>query len=403
MHISFAGWAMLLPLLALAPTAPAKASEPTLHALVESAWQRSPQARTLLARQDETAAAQALAASWLAAAPVLGVSQRSDRWTEQRKRREDEVSLSTPLWLPGQKARRMDLAQASAHESDALLAKARLDIAGQVRNRLWEAAAAREVEREKEDHWQHLRELAQDVDRRVAGGDLPRSDSLLAQQEVASARAAMLLARREAREALARLTLLTGAAALPEPVAEPVPASSEPAPLRVHAAQAAERRARAAVAAASAQAAAAPTLALTMRRERDGALAPSERSVGVALQIPLVGKQRNRPAETAAATQLASASAELAMAQAEVELELDLARSRVRDAVEGVALAQQRATAMEEHTRLLQRAFALGERSLAELLRSRIMSHEARIAVRQQHVALGQAHAGLNQALGIIP
>lgn len=389
-----AGLALLLPICAAATS---------LHDLVESAWQRSPQARALLARQDETAASRELAGSWLAAAPVLGLSQNHDRWTDQRGKRESEVALSTTIWMPGQKARRADYAQAAAAELDAQIQRARLEIAGMVRARMWAAAAAQEQLLEKEDHFAHLQELAQDVQRRVAAGDLPRSDALLAQQEALTAHAALIAARSNAKAALSRFTVLTGQPTLPPMAVEPAPQSETPAPDRMQAAQTAEQRARAAIAAATVQPSAAPTIAISMRRERDGIGSPNDRSIGLALQIPLPGKARNRPLEAAAATQVAAASAELAQTQAEVDAELALAKARFEDAAESLKVAEQRAAAASEHTRLFEKAFALGERPLPELLRSRIQTHEAQLAARQQRVALGQARAELNQALGIVP
>jgi outer membrane protein TolC len=409
MHVSrllgaVACLALLCParLLAQVPVSLA-GQEPTLHALVESAWQRSPYARTLLARQEEARAGADLAGSWTASPPVLGLAQRSDRWTDKQERRETEVSLAASLWLPSQQARRADLAHAGVAEIASLIALARLDIAGQVRSRLWAAVAAHETEREREDHWRHLQELAQDVARRVAAGDVPRADALLAQQEVSTARMTLVTARRDSKAAMARLSVLTGVVTLPALPHEAPPEGAEPVAVRLQAAQAAERRARAAVAAAPAQANAAPAITLSMRRERDGKFAPSDRSIGIALHIPLVGKQRNRALESAAATQLANASAELALTAATLESELELARSQLLDAEERLAQAELRAAAAQEHTRLFQRAFELGERSLADFLRSRIQHHEAQMAVRQERAALGLARAELNQALGIVP
>jgi len=398
-----AGLAFLLPALASAQLAAPPLPQASLHTLVESAWQRSPQASTLRARKDEASAEQELARSWLAAAPALGLSQRSDRWTEQRGRQETEVAFSATVWTPGQKARRATYTQAFAAELNAQVQQARLEIAGQVRTRLWEALAAQEQVEEKQILQQHLQELAQDVQRRVAAGDLPRSDALLAQQELIIAQSGLIAARGNARAALSRFTVLTGQATLPPAAAEPAPPPAAAVPVRMQAAQAAEQRARTAIAAATAQQSAAPTIALTMRRERDSVQGPNDRSIGLALQIPLVGKQRNRPLEAAAATQLATASAELAQTQAQVDAERAVAQDRVHDAQEALQLAEQRAAAAQEHTRLLDKAFALGERSLPELLRSRIQDHEAQLGLRQQRIAVGQALADLNQALGIIP
>lgn len=58
---------------------------------------------------------------------------------------------------------------------------------------------------------------------------------------------------------------------------------------------------------------------------------------------------------------------------------------------------------MHEHTQLIEKAFRLGERGLAELLRSEVLSHEADVAVNQQQIAVGLARARLNQAFGVIP
>ncbi|QBE62361.1 TolC family protein [Pseudoduganella lutea] len=396
--------ACMLPPLSSAQDTLAASATPTLHALVEAAWQRSPLARTLAARQQETAAAREVAASWLAAAPTLGVLDRSDRWTDQRNARETELSLSAPIVLPGQHCARRQLAERAGDELDAQLLQARLAIAEEVRNRLWEAAAAREVLAEKNDHLHHLEELAADVDRRVKAGDLARSDGLLARQEVLAATTDLALARGRAGEALARFRLVTGAATLPDMAPEPLPVDSNATDhARLRAAQAAETRARAAVALASASRQAPPTVALSMRRERDGNVLGVDRSIGIALQIPLSGKLRNRPAEALAGTQLATASAELAQTQAIVDTDLALAQDQLANARAALEAATDRAAALREHTALFAHAFRQGEKPLADLLRSRALTHEAEVAVRQQRVALALAHAQMNQASGILP
>ena len=80
-----------------------------------------------------------------------------------------------------------------------------------------------------------------------------------------------------------------------------------------------------------------------------------------------------------------------------------LAQEQLANAEAALAAAASRAKAMHEHKALLEKAFRLGERSLADVLRSRALSHEADVALRQQRVALGLAHAQLNQARGLLP
>ena len=385
------------------PSAPA--AGPTLPALVELAWQRSVAARTLDARQDEASAGRAVAQSWLAGAPTLGLSERSGRWTGDRAQHETEISVAAPVLLPAQQSARQQLAARSIDEVQAQLHRARLEVAGAVRARLWEAAAARELLAEKEGHLHHLEDLRGEVRRRVAAGDMARSDGLLADQEVLAAQGDISHAKGRLREAMARFELLTGVAELPmlEPEPEPPtpPAAADHARLR--AAEASEQRARAAVGLASASVQGAPTVALSMRRERDSATTNADRSIGLAVHIPLGGKVRNRPAETLAATQLATAAAELNEARAALVIEQSQARSQLDYAREALQTATARARLMHEHTALFDKAFKQGERGLAELLRSRTLSHEADVAVRQQRVALGMAHARLNQVLGILP
>lgn len=374
----------------------------TLHDAVESAWQRSVPARTLEARQAEADAARSTARSWIAGAPIVGLAQRSDRWTDQRDRRESEVSLAAPFWLPAQKAARTALAASSTDELAALRLHARLNVAGEVRTRAWEAAAARETLAERTDHLHHLEELAADVQRRVGAGDLARTDALLAQQEVHAAQIAVAQAAPQAGAALARYRVLTGLAELPDLQPEPL-AEGEPGHLRLRAAAATQQRASAALRVAEASRSAPPSVGLSYRHEQDGALPGPVRSVAIALQIPLGGKTRNSPVEAQAQTQLASAAAELAQAQATIEADLSQAQEALAGARTALAAATARAAALREHTALIDKAFRLGERGLADVLRSRVMSHEAAVAVRQHRIALGLAHAQLNQAQGILP
>lgn len=393
---------MAAPLAGTAPLALAQAG-PTLHAAVESAWQRSTDGSTLDARQEETSAAREAARSWIAGNPVLGLSQRSDRWTDRAGQRESEVSLSAPVWLPGQKSARQALAARSGDALTAATAQARLALAGEVRAKLWEVAGAQAALAEQQAHLQHLQAIADDVQRRVKAGDLARSDGLLAQQEVLATKSDVAAATIKAAEALAQFRVLTGLPAIPPAEPEPVADTPQAPHPRLAAALAASQRAQAELGLVSASRSEPPTVGVTMRREQDDNLGTPTRSVVLALQIPLGSRARNRPQESAARTQIANAAAEAAQAGASVEAELIVARQRLDHARLGLEAASARAAAMREHTALFDRAFRMGELGLSELLRSRILSHDAQMAERQQRVAVGLAHAQLNQALGVTP
>jgi outer membrane protein TolC len=370
---------------------------------VERAWSRSEQISTLKAQQAEAAAARAAAGSWIAGSPTLGLSQRTDRWTRQGEQRESEVSLSTPVWLPGQQSARQALAARSTEEVSAQLWMARLAVAGEVRSRLWEAAGARETLAEKADHLHHMEELADEVLSRVKAGDLARSDGLLATQEVNAAQVDVSIAKTKAASALASYRVLTGFSSLPELEPEPLHPAGELVNAQLAAAQATEQRALAGLHLAEASRSAPPSIGVSFRHEQERALGEPKRSIAISLQIPLGSKGRNRPAEALAQTQIASANARAEQAAANVESDAQLALEQLANAQEGLAAAIDRAAALHEHLSLIKQAFRLGERGLAEVLRSNALKHEADVSVRQQRVALGLAHAQLNQARGILP
>lgn len=393
------GAVLILP---LAASAAAPAPTP-LHALVEQAWQRSPTARGTAARQGEIDAARDLSGAWIAGQPELGLSQRSGHWSDQNGARESEVSLSAPFWMPGQRSARRNLAHQSATELQAQMRKVRLDIAGAVRMQLWDAAASQALLEEKVAHLQHTEELADEVKRRVAAGDLARVDALLADQEIQAVRIAIEAAKAEAHASLAKLRILTGpGAALPaEP--EPLAATTDTENPRLQAARATESRARAALRLAESSRSAPPTVSLSMRDQRELAMGSSERSLGISLQVPIGTAGRNRPAEAEVQTQIALAAAEAEQAADVMQVELALARRQLDHARAALAAAGARVGATREHQQLIEKAFRLGERGLADLLRSRALAHDAQVSQRQQQVALGRAHAQFNQASGVLP
>ncbi len=403
MHISYA-CRLCLAVMATLTASSALSQSPSLNLsnAVQAAWRISPQARTLEAKRDEMRAGLESARTWVAGSPVLGLSQRSDRWTDRNGAKESEVSISAPLWLPGHKAAREAVAQSNTEDLEAQIAVARLALAGEVRERLWTVAAARESLAEASDHQGHLEALTEEVMRRVEAGDLARSDGMLARQEVLAAQSAVANARAKEQEALMRYRVLTGQTDIPSNPLEPLAAAvSTPHP-RALAAIAGLQRSKAALKAADAIRSDPPTVGLLMRKDQGGS-GDSSRTIGVAIQIPIGTSARNRPLEAAARTQSETAAAEFSQADLLLQAESDLARQQLLAAQESWQRASERAALTREHATLIEKSFRAGERGLGDLLRAQALAHEADAAERQQKVAVGLAHARVNQALGIIP
>lgn len=396
----------LIVLIAIGITPIAALSQPATNGLkvaIDAAWQRSPQARALEAKRDEAQASKEVAGSWIANSPSIGLGQRSDRWTDQDGIRENEISVSVPIWLPGQKTAREMLAQNSAEDLEAQIVQARLTLAGEVRERLWAVVIAQEALAETQDHLHHLEGLTDEVMRRVKAGDLARTDGLLAQQEMLAAKNLVAAALAKEREAITRYMVLTGQTDIPQAEPESLAISVQDTHPRILSTRSAVAKAQASLHAVNAIRRDPTTVSLLIRQERYPFTSDTNRSIGFALQIPLDTRIRNRPLETATHTQIATANAEAILAETALQADIELANQQLTAAQSALVTATERAALTREHTQLIEKAFRLGERGLAEVLRSQALSHEAGVAERQQRAAVGLAHARLNQALGIIP
>ncbi|MEC4721635.1 TolC family protein [Noviherbaspirillum sp. CPCC 100848] len=375
----------------------------SLKAAVEAAWQRSPQARTLEAKRDEILAGHEAARSWIAGSPSIGVSERSDRWNNRAGSREREISLSAPVWMPGQVSARRMQADAEAAELEARIASLRLTLAGEVRERIWAVAAAKESLAEATLRQNTIEATAGDVMRRVKAGDLARTDGMLAQQEALAAKAGVVDTQLKLREALLRFTTLTGITDIPPMEPEPLAAVAVESHPRLYASKAAVRNAQALLDVASKTRSEPPTVGVALRREREAFGGETASSVTLGIEIPIGTVARSRPLETAARTRLATASAEASQSEAMLQADIALAREQMSASEQALDVSASRVALAREHAQLIEKAFRMGERGLADMLRAQSLLHEAEAAERQQRVALGLARARLNQAFGVSP
>lgn len=388
-----------LPLLALLAL---PAHGQTLQQVFEKAWSLAPQARVVEARRGEAEASRLQAGSLLADAPRISIGQRSDRWNDDRGKREEEIGLSLPLWLPAQKSARSALADADLAEQKEATAATRLLVAGELRQALWNLLLARQEASLAEQRLKLLRALEADVARRVKVGELARTDLLLASQESAAAQGTQLDAEARVLRAAQRYRVLTGSEALPGDPHEALREPPAPHP-RLAAAQAGSTQARAGLQLAQTSTRDAPSLGVQMRRERDVYGAAQRDSVGFTFTLPLATEARNAPQIARANTALIDAESRLQRLQAEIEAEQQEATHWLATSRQALQLAEAREQAASERLLLLKRSFTLGEAPLPELLRAQAAASEAGLELARAKVRLSAAHAALNQARGITP
>ena len=382
-----------------------------LRDALESAWQRAVASREAAAQQRGAEADRAVAASRWAGPPALALSHRNDRLHRSAGQRETEVELAVPLWLPGQRAARAGMAEASVARARAAEEVARLHLAGELREAAWQLTALRAELAQTEVQALALGQLAADVERRVRAGDLARADNLAAQAEHHAAVAAQAEARQRLKAAQARWALLTGQPALPDlsvpGLAAGAAGSFVTAPQAVHPelrlAEHVTELARQRVELMRRSQRDAPELTIGLRQDVPGRGDATRGSLAVGFRWPLGTDDRNRPLQAQALSELDIAQAHELRLRERLDTELATARE-AQQSVQGQLEAETaRARLLRERATLIEKSFRAGESPLPDLLRALAAAAQADSAVARQAAARGLAHARLQQALGLLP
>ncbi|MEJ7931448.1 TolC family protein [Ramlibacter sp. AN1015] len=389
--------AVLLGFLALACSAWAQ-PQPTLTEAVESAWQLSPQARSLLSRQAELDARARAAGAFLAGPPALSLSHRAGRG-QASGARETEAEISAPLWQP-----RLRTATKSQIDADRQLLATQIDatklkLAAEARE-LAAAVALAQVERDAaERKLTEAAALAADVERRVRAGDTARIDLLRAQGAVREAEAMRAVAEGSLSRAQSTWRALTGLSQVAALAEAPVPHATHPL---VSAAEAQWNAARARLRLADADRSDPMEVGVGVVRERPGPGAADENAIQVSLRIPLGGDIRNGARIAAARAELDAAGAELDAARRQVEADRQAASAEVAAAQRAHQLALERERLAREAQELVATSHRLGESDLPTRLRADAERFEAELARARAALEARRAITRLNQSNGSV-
>ena len=394
---------------ALPSPAPAAAGTVGLRAALDAAWPRAVAARTSDGQRRLAEAERAAARSFWAAPPALELSHRNDRLQQNAGKRETEIGVAVPLWLPGQRAARSGTAAAAAAQALAAEQVARLQLAGELRETAWQMAALQAETDAADSQAQALKQLADDVERRVRAGDLARADALAAQAEQWAAAALQSDARQRLQAARGRWTLLTGLAAAPDLTAAPerdAAGASEPPAARHPELQLAgltAELARKRVELMRHSRRDAPELSVGARQDVGGRAEASQGSFVIGLRLPFGTDDRNRPLEAAALAELDVAETQELRLRERLDSDIATARDAQRAAAAQLDAETARARLLRERAGLMDKSYRAGETPLPELLRALAAASQADSAVARHTAALGLAHARLQQALGLLP
>ncbi len=400
--------AAALLLLLAAASALAQAGEggapPTLAAAIDRAVARAPQAMLPGAAGDEAQAWRRRASSWLGAPPSAYGAYYGDRMTGNEGTSEADAGLRLPIWNVGQRESAGAVAGAADREALTIARAVRLEVAGLVRETVWEARLAEVRVTAAQEALGAVRRLAESVAKRVRGGDLPRVDRPLAQAEVKARETALVEAEAELANAFARYQRITGLARLPSPAEERRIGSPEVTEEHPFLAVGAARASREAANARWLQSARQGNPNVTLGVRRDAARdAGSANLLLLGLDIPFAAErftatgvaERNRArVEAEVATRLVARG---------LGLDLEQAARRIDADERALAIAREQSLLADEVLVANEKAFAAGEIDLFTLIRVQNQAQAARTAARERAVLLERDVARYNQISGIVP
>lgn len=381
------------------------AASVSLRTALDAAWQRAVAARESNGQRRRAEADRAAAARFWAAPPSLELSHRDDRLQDNAGKRETEIGVAVPLWLPGQRAARAWAVEASAAQALAAEQMARLRLAGELREAAWQLNALQAQAAEADTQAKLLKQVANDVERRVRAGDLARADALATQAEQLASSALQSDVHQRLQAARARWTLLTGLTAAPDLTTADIgvePATAAPHPELQFASQTTEL-ARKRVELMRHSRRDTPELTVGLRQDVPGRAEASQGSLVVGLRLPFGTDDRNRPLEAAALVELDVAETHEQRLRERLDSDIAAARDAQRAAEVRLETETARARLLRERANLIDESFRAGETPLPDLLRALAAAAQADSAAARQTAALGLARARLQQALGLLP
>lgn len=374
----------------------------TLSSLLITTLERHPQAGVLAARSATIDAETKYAKRWLPDSTELSAFHMSDRSFDDIGVYENEVALSFPMWLPGEKKAQSRLGEVLSASRASNEAEFRWRVSGQLRQQLWQLRLAVRQWQLSVEHEQRLGEVLAQVTLFADVGELSRADQLATMEEYAIWKGETMQLEAEYMDAIRLYRSLTGLESIPAQIDETLSGLQQ-----VEQDHPALRQAMDRMAEASAftevirqRSNGRPSLDVFWRDFRGDAQAPGVNALGIGFAVP-IGKSPRREPEAAKAYEVfAVAEAELLATKRELDLQHHEANHVFHTTRERLQNSEIIVNAATERHQLDKLAYELGEFSTREWLRR--LSQLKKI--EQSHELLliqqGAAIAAYNQAVG---
>lgn len=375
-----------------------------LHDVLDITFARNPAQARLQSLESVVSARKLVANALLPASPALIVAHQNDALASGRNEREWQAELELPVWQLNQRSNRLKVADATRTNVSATGASLKLQVAGLLRDALWDIAFNDNNLSLATNRLELARELERDVDARFNAGEMAKTDVMLAQQETLRVQKEQLRAEAEVMHARHRYYLLTGLHELPGSYTELQSAVQDYSQSSIWlAAEAKLGLAETERNLVQIESRENLHLSLNMRRARGAFDNLSNESVGLKVRIPFGEDARSAPMRAAAQLGVGDAVTELNTLRYALETLIHEAEHNLTVSRAELVIANRRFDIAQESARLAQKAFKLGEIDLVSLLRVQSQTYEAERAFSTRKIQLQWDIARYNQVVGVLP
>ncbi len=380
----------------------------TLGEVIEAATSNFPRSRLAEAFREQARAWDRRSGGILAGPVMLGVSYAGDQVGDDTGQWGIDTDLTFMLWKWGQKSAAHEMADESALYARKFQEAMKLQVAGLVREALWDMALKRADNETARRVLEVSERLTEAVRKRVDAGDLPRTDLLLAETDLLKRRAQALTAEAEwmhARRRYLNLTRLERAPLGFKEILQPVESITPAHPLiaaataRIQQMKALVRWSRFESDTGNQQV----YFSVGSRHQHAERGGPTNHGIAANLTIPFGGGRYQAP--NVAEQSVALAEAEAARGDLKRRLERDLHEAEHNLEVDQVQLeaAKIRRELAQQNLSLARQAFDVGEMDLIDLLRLQVLAQEAIRDHRRWQLRVEMDVARYNQAVGVLP
>jgi len=376
----------------------------SLSKVVDLTLEKYPDVTWLNSLEEEAAALAQRGNSWTAGASQAGLHfQEATSGTLHYI----DAHVQVPLWNLGQRDAEQRTAKLAESSAMSQAAAVKLRVAGLIRVALWDMTLANLSYEQSKAELTLTDQLLAKVQRRVELGDLPRADLLLAQSESLQKRSVVTLAEAELMHARKRYSSITQITKIPGDYQEKLAdilkiQQSHPVLVAINS-QIERKQAEVNAIKLVGSGQTAVAVGINSDQFTNDPRSNQTASFNIGVTVPFGGNAHLAPQVAAVNVELNKLIAEReqlsrVLEQAHHEAEHNLEVNRVE-----LGIANELQQVAEDHLKMTQSSFSVGEINLMDLLRIQSRTQQAVLNAKQRAVMLQRDIALYNQAVGVTP